>query len=65
MLNMLNDESGVALPEYAMVLSVFSVVAFLALVAFSTVASNSVRTHIVAMANYNQDPTSYEASRNP
>lgn len=57
---MLLDETGNALPEYAIVLSAFSIVAFLALVGFCTIATNTVQHKITAMSGYQSDPSTYE-----
>jgi Flp pilus assembly pilin Flp len=62
--SMLSDESGAAIYEYAVVLSLFSVVALLALTAYCTVASNTVNNNIQQMSQYSSDPTYYECQAN-
>lgn len=48
--------------EYALVLTKFSVVAFLALVLFSVHASLAVKDKIIHMRNYSMNPTAYEGA---
>jgi len=62
--SMLSDNSGAIIYEYAVVLSVFSVVALFALTAFYTVASTTVNNRVQQMGQYSSNPTYYECQAN-
>jgi Flp pilus assembly pilin Flp len=62
--SMLSDESGVAIFEYAIVLSCFSVVAVLALSAYCTTASTTINSKTHQMSQYSANPVLYECQVN-
>jgi hypothetical protein len=61
---MLSDQSGAAIYEYAIMLSVFSVVAMMAIVAYCSVASTTVDNDAQQMSQYSSDPFYYECVAN-